>query len=128
MSESKRLDDSEQRQEARKRQAAERLGTTHPRCTTCGENDPRCLERHHIAGRKFGEDVVWACKNCHSRLSEAQNDHPQPIKGEPNWLEQIGRFLLGLADLLLLAAKKLKDFGQQLIEQARTACDSRSQP
>jgi hypothetical protein len=43
-----------------------------------------------------------------------------PLLSEPGSLEQIGRFLLGLADLLLLVVEKLKQFGAHLIGLAPT--------
>ena len=103
----------------RRRQAYERLGTTSPRCVECGETDWPCLELHHIAGQRFGDEAVILCRNCHRKLTDGQNDHPESIGPEPSWLEQVGHFLLGLADLLALAVEKLKAFGKELIERAR---------
>lgn len=104
--------------ERRRRQAHERLGTTTPRCGECGEADWRCLEAHHVAGRRFDEATVILCRNCHRKASDAQKDHPEAVADDPSWLERIGHFLLGLADLLALAVEKLKLFGQELIDRA----------
>ncbi len=103
----------------RRQDRLEKLGTQHPACALCGERDERCLERHHIAGRKFGAETVILCRNCHRKASDGQKDHP-PGTGQvpPSVWEQIGHFLLGLADLLLLAAEKLKEFGRYLIAHA----------
>ena len=38
--------------ERRKQNRLEKLGTETPRCGTCGFNDWRCIEQHHIAGQK----------------------------------------------------------------------------
>ena len=46
-------------------------------CVVCIEDDLRCLELHHIAGRTFADDVVVVCCNCHGKLSDMQKDHPQ---------------------------------------------------
>ena len=46
-------------------------------CIVCLEDDARCLELHHIAGRKFADDVVVVCCNCHGKLSDMQKDHEQ---------------------------------------------------
>lgn len=104
----------------RRRQARlHRLGTDEPRCGTCGEADPRCLERHHVAGRRQdGDTTVLACRNCHARLSDAQKDHPRRIGVEPHPLERVAHFLLGLADLLALAVERLRNFGRELIARA----------
>jgi hypothetical protein len=81
-----------------------------------------CLELHHIAGRKFDDPLVIICRNCHRILSAHQKDHPQEIRGRKSLLESIGHFLLGLADLLALAVTKLREFGRQLIDEARAVC------
>jgi hypothetical protein len=47
----------------------ERLGTNEPGCVVCGEDDPSYLELHHIPGRKFGDELVIVCRNCHRKLS-----------------------------------------------------------
>ena len=44
-------------------------------CLICTESDPRCLERHHIAGRAYADECVTVCSNCHAKLSEMQKDH-----------------------------------------------------
>lgn len=118
------MTEEERRKEARRRKAAEKLGSTSSRCVICGEADSRCLEIHHIAGRKFGTETVPVCRNCHRKLSDDQRDHPAPVGGEPSLLERIGQFLLGLADLLQLAVEKLKEFGLALIEKAGTDADT----
>lgn len=113
------MDELEKRKEARRRQAHERLGSANFRCVICGENNPHCLELHHIAGQKFGNELAPVCRNCHRKLSDDQRDHPQAISGDPGLLEQIAHYLLGFADMLLLAAQRLKEFGRKLIEKAR---------
>lgn len=105
--------------ERRRRQAHERLGTTTPRCGGCGETDWRCLEAHHVAGERFDGGTVILCRNCHRKMSDAQKDHPETLDAEPSWLECVGRFLLGLADLLARAVEELRVFGRELIERAR---------
>ncbi len=105
--------------ERRRRQAYERLGTTTPTCGECGETDWRCLEAHHVAGERYGGGRVILCRNCHRKTSDPQKDHPESLDATPSWLERIGHFLLGLADLLALAVEKLQAFGRELIERAR---------
>jgi hypothetical protein len=46
-------------------------------CILCAEDDPSCLERHHIAGRAFSDVCVTVCGNCHAKISEMQKDHRQ---------------------------------------------------
>jgi hypothetical protein len=45
-------------------------------CLICGEDHLCCLEDHHISGRKHGDMTVFACRNCHRKLTDMQKDHP----------------------------------------------------
>ena len=106
-------------QERRKQKALERLESDHPRCVHCGEDDWRCLEAHHIAGRAYDEACVVVCRNCHRKLSDAQKDHPPRVGStEPVLFEQVGHFLLGLADLFEMLIAKMREYGKLLIEAA----------
>ena len=105
--------------EKRKQSRLERWGTQHPACCMCGETDDRCLEAHHIAGRKNASDTSLVCRNCHRKLSDTQKDHPQQCADDPSMLERIGHFLLGLGDMLVLAGGKLKEFGAYLLTLAQ---------
>ena len=102
--------------EKRRLRALERLGTSHPVCVTCGEDDPRCLEAHHIAGRAFDDQTVLVCRNCHRKLSDAQKGHPRKIGDPPSSLEQIAHFLLGLMDIFQLIIDRVKAFAVELLE------------
>lgn len=102
--------------EERLRKALERLGTDNPKCAHCPETDPLVLQRHHVAARQYGEATIIECANCHARLSDAQKDHPSRIDANPpTTLESVAHLLLGLADLLRLAASKLDEIGRGLI-------------
>lgn len=104
--------------ESRKSNALDRLGTEHPCCRICGNSDWRCLELHHVAGRKYSDDLVIVCRNCHAILSDDQRDHPDKMNPNvPDFLEQLGQFLLGLGDFFALLAERLKGFGKQLLAQ-----------
>jgi hypothetical protein len=118
------MTDFNDRAERRKQNRLEKLGTNHPICPLCGETDWRCFELHHIAGRKFDPMELPVCMNCHAKCSDLQKDHPPRVAQTPGSLEVIGRFLVGLADMLGLAASKLKEFGLFLIEEARKAIQS----
>jgi len=108
--------------EDRLEQHYRRLGTHEPRCVICGQTDPRCLERHHIAGRKYHSDTVIVCRNCHSMLSDDQLDH-RTTGGQPppRKLTVIGLFLLGLCALLALIVQRLREFGYWLIDESPQA-------
>jgi hypothetical protein len=99
-----------------------RLGTHEPICTGCAETDPRCMEDHHLAGQKYHDDTGQICRNCHRKLSDDQFDHAPRDQAEPvGQLAVIGRYLLGLCDLLAMAIATLRDFAEYLINEARCA-------
>lgn len=103
----------------RQQQALQRLGENTPRCLRCGEDDPHCLELHHVAGRAFDAALVTLCGNCHRKASDMQRDHPSKIGAPPSLVEKAGHFLLGLADLFELLINKCREFGGALIEWAK---------
>lgn len=107
--------------ETRKQRCYERLGTNDPRCGVCGERDWRALEGHHPQGRKRGDFIVINCRNCHRKVSDDQEDHPAFDQHADKILDNIGHFLLGLADMLRLIVEKLHAFGLVLIERAAPA-------
>lgn len=105
--------------ETRKQNRLEKLGTNHPVCVICGENDWRCIEQHHIAGQHYGNDLSNVCRNCHRKLSDEQKDHPPILNKIVTQHDCIGHFLLGLADLFELLVERLREFGRLLIESAK---------
>jgi len=110
----------ELKRDMRKQRALERLGSNDPRCLCCGEEDWRCLEFHHLAGQKFGEEGAVVCRNCHRKLSDPQKDHPPALtSAQSGLLERVGHFLLGLADLLEMLVALMRGYGGQLIEAAK---------
>jgi hypothetical protein len=111
--------DKEQQREARLQRMYERLGADSPRCIECGLADVRCLEAHHIAGRKYDEATVILCRNHHRILSDDQRDHPRLIGSEPTVHERVGHFLKGIADLFALLVAKLHQYGDELIAFAQ---------
>ncbi len=104
-------------EERRKQRALERLGTTAPRCVSCGEDDWRCLERHHVAGRAYDDTTVILCRNCHRKVSDPVSNARAPEA--PPLLERAGRLILGLVALLRALLPRLQELGQQLLEAAR---------
>lgn len=106
--------------ERRKQKRLEMLGSNHPICIICGEDDWRCFEQHHIAGKAYGDELCTVCRNCHRKLSDEQYDHPKQIGKPPCNHEAIGHILLGLADLFILLAASFKKYGLFLIESARS--------
>lgn len=112
------MDKIELAREARKQNRLERFGTNTPRCGVCGEADDRCLEAHHVAGRKHDDITVLVCWNCHRKVSDDQKDYPAFDPDADAFLCAVGQFLLGLAELLRLIVEKLITFGNELIERA----------
>jgi len=104
--------------EIRRQGRLEKLGSNHPRCANCGEDNDRVLELHHVAGRRHDDLTVIECRNCHRKLSDGQRDHPWAVAGADPFLASVGNFLLGLADMLRLIVEKLVEFGAELIQRA----------
>jgi hypothetical protein len=121
-------DDREFAREARHRKNLERLGFDDPRCLFCGEDDVRCLELDHVAGRSHSDDVWPLCRNCHATRTDLQKDHPPKVAPPKDSLEVIGRFLLGLADFFEMLIGRLREYGETLIAMAtnpaRPSCGS----
>jgi hypothetical protein len=117
--------DNDYQKERRRQARLERLGSNNPKCLVCDEDDPSCLERHHLSGRVFGDDCIVICRNCHRKLSDRQKDHLPVLAGTSTTIECCGRLLLGVADalelwkvpsalvdLIRLAGKYLIEYGQ----------------
>ncbi|CAM3066575.1 HNH endonuclease [Sphingomonas antarctica] len=118
------MTDSDFARERRKQRRLEQLGTNEPKCATCGEGDWRCLELHHVADFGCDETTVIVCRNCHRRRSDEQKDHPAFDPNADASLHAIGRFLLGLADMLRAIIDRLYEFGRALIERAAPTGDA----
>lgn len=112
------MTDKELAGEIRKQRRLEKLGSNAPLCGECGEGDWRCLELHHVADFDCDDGTVILCRNCHRKVSDDQKGHPGFDPSADPMLQTIGRFLLGLADLLRLAVEKLAEFGLALIQRA----------
>ena len=102
----------------RAQHAKRRLGLPDARCRVCGEDYAGCLEQHHIAGRTNHDETHPLCRNCHRKASDLQRDHPHQITVPPSFLEVVGHYLIGLADMLRLVAESLVQFGRGLIAQS----------
>lgn len=112
------MTDKELAREIRKQRRLEKLGSNSPLCGECGEGDWRCLELHHVADFGCDDTTVILCRNCHRKRSDDQKAHPAFDPAADPMLHAIGRFLLGLADLLRAVIEKLTSFGLTLIERA----------
>ena len=118
---SKRYLDKEDRHEQRCR----RLGTQSPRCVVFEEADSTCLEEHHLAGEKYGDDRVTVCRNCHRKLSDDQLDHAPRLEPNPENKETaIGHFLHGVCDFLQMIIERLREYANWLISNAQNAAGS----
>lgn len=106
-------------EESRKQRRLRALGCNEPRCAMCGEDRWQTLELHHIASKAHDDATAIICRNCHRILSDVQRGHPSKQQSSDPHLEMIGRFLLGLADMLRIVIERLAAFGRDLI--ARTA-------
>ena len=115
------MNERERRIERQKQNRLEKLRTNDPICLTCPETHWNCFEEHHIAGEQYSGLTVRQCKNCHAKETALQNGHPPSVGGPPTMEETIGRLLLGLADFFELLIDTLREFGEYLVEKARSA-------
>ncbi len=122
------MTDKELAREIREQRRLERLRSNNPLCGECGEADSRCLELHHVADHGCDKATVILCRNCHRKVTDDQKDHPAFDPDADPMLHAIGRFLLGLADLLKLAVEKLAAFGAALIERAALQAGEGARP
>ena len=104
--------------ERRKQARLEKLGTHNPICGICGNNDWRCIEQHHIGTQSRLDILALICANCHRKVTDDQKDHPSFDPTADPMLDQIGHFLLGLADMLRDIVEQLYKFGLALIARA----------
>lgn len=107
---------STMKNDVKKQQALQRLGTDSPQCILCGETDYRCLERHHPAGRAYDEQTVIYCRNCHRKQSDPAENAVAPT--DPPLMERVGHFLIGLAELFLALAERFRQYGAALLDGA----------
>lgn len=101
-------------EDARLERRLAKLGSRNPACILCGEANPFCLELHHIAGRHHHDDLSTVCSNCHRKVTELQRNRPGAFEPAET-PASIGHYLCGLADLFMLLAATLQQFGQWLI-------------
>lgn len=76
-------------------------------------------EVHHIAGQKYGEQSVPLDIDVHQEMTRRQmEEHPPAGPDAENPLEQMGRFLLGAADLLEDIVATMRRFAELLLAWA----------
>jgi|tagenome__1003787_1003787.scaffolds.fasta_scaffold20194943_2 hypothetical protein len=110
------MTDDEFKREKRRQRRLDKIGTATPRCL-CGETHWACFEEHHIARRAYEPDeTVFVCVSCHRKLTEDQKDRAPPPPGTEPWHARIRELLLGLADLLRLAAAKLVELADEILK------------
>jgi hypothetical protein len=85
-------------------------------CYSCGEDDPRVLEKHHIFGRNNSDELVFQCKNCHAKITDEQNRiTPNARSKNASPQERRGFILVTVGSLLELIGKYLKNIGHEVI-------------
>ena len=104
--------------EAQRQARLDKLGTNNPICGMCGETDWEVMELHHVADHGRDDLTVCICANDHRRVTYDQKDHPAFDPNADPFLDRVGHFLLGLADMLRFIIERLTEFGLALIERA----------
>lgn len=94
-------------------------------CVLCGYHlDPRNIEMHHIAGRKYGNLTIPVCHNCHQSLSRSQYHglkELMPFERTPE--TEMALFLRGLSDIQLLSSQHLRNLSDQIIDRIKRRDD-----
>ena len=106
--------------DTRLEQKYRKLGTREPICAGCGyRKSPYAFEHAHVVPRKYGDETVLLCRNCHREQSDGEKDHSyEPTTANPK-METIGRYLVAVADFLKMIANTLADYGAWLMDQAK---------
>jgi hypothetical protein len=97
----------------RKRNELSRIGPV--RCGFCGEPDARCIEGHHVLGSANAADTMLLCRNCHSKMSDRQQDLPEGFLSHNTELSSAE----GMAGMLLSIADLIEEFFRFVVEQLR---------
>jgi hypothetical protein len=104
------------------------LATNHPVCIMCGEDDWRCLERHHVGGKVNDDLTAIHCRNCHRKLSDPPKGRTPDTTALPHKVSQISYVLDGLADFFELLIQKLREYARELREFVREQCGASGGP
>ena len=111
--------DRELRREERRERQAERVQGRY--CLVCGEDNPCCLEEHHISGRANDPyKTVTLCRNCHAKVSDAQQDYsPSLLSHKEQTSTERRRIasIYGHAILLRLVAEQQERIADELNEE-----------
>jgi hypothetical protein len=85
-------------------------------CVSCGEDDPRVIEKHHLFGRYNSDEMVPQCKNCHAKITDEQNKISPIARSKNASPQEKQRYLLvTVGSLLELIGKYLKNIGHEVI-------------
>ena len=87
-------------------------------CPLCGyHDDPRIIEGHHPFGRKNDPFIIPVCPNCHQELTQNQLQVIEIKDREDNdKLTILGLVLNGIADILLLIGRILKEWARKIFD------------
>jgi hypothetical protein len=98
-----------------------RTGEIKRMCAYCGEDDPRVLEDHHIAGRANSDVVITLCLNHHKILTAEQNKFPPKARAHnAPTRDKLAFLLFTLLVTLEQIITTLKDFCFQIIDGVTT--------
>jgi len=102
----------EQQRALRHARRQEQRGGIPCACSVCGENHPAVqYERHHPAGRANSGETILVCRNCHDKLSDAQQDWPDGLGSPPLPFPRgkpLAARLLSVADMMGLQTEILR--------------------
>jgi hypothetical protein len=116
----RRIDAQSERERRRMERHArqqERVADAGNCCYLCGEDNPVCLQVHHVFGRTNDtQSVVCVCQNCHAKHSDRQQDYSPGLLSHRTPTTRKRRNnarLRGTADCLFLMAETLLDMADE---------------
>jgi protein-arginine kinase activator protein McsA len=58
-------------------------------CSKCGYSGPATLHMHHIYGRKYSDETVTLCPNCHGEVHAAESAFVREDKAKGDAQEEL---------------------------------------
>jgi hypothetical protein len=111
--------ESKRRRIGARRKKLATLGIAAEVCPICGADDVSRFQFDHVAGRKHHDQVWPLCENCHEEKTSMLPEEPPLSQNPRNVFEVIGRWLLGMAEYFEMLIRRLRKFGEFLIELAK---------
>lgn len=84
------------------------------RCFICKENYENVLEKHHMFGKKYSDQTILLCLNCHRIVTDNQNSLPTKIRKSRHQNEKDIVAINSIGSLHFLTGKELIKISKRL--------------